>query len=68
MVGSFIDKISFISVSIEEETSSAGEQLVSNKMDGYTVNKKVEAIVSTFLCATSSVVKKNSKPQAFHMQ
>jgi len=37
----------------EEEASSAGEQLVSNKIDGYTVNKKVGAIVSTFLLQVS---------------
>jgi hypothetical protein len=35
----------------EEEASSAGEQLASNKMDGYTANKKVEAYCfHLFIC------------------
>ncbi len=69
MVGGYFNNISFIGLSSEEEASSAGEQLASNRIDGYTV-KKVEAIVSAFLYIYRYplMADKNSKPKAFHMQ
>ena len=53
----------------EEEASSAGEQLASNKIDGYTANKEGGGLLfpPSYLRA-SLMAKKNSKPQAFHMQ
>jgi hypothetical protein len=44
----FSIKFLLFTCQFEEESSSAGEQLASNKIDGYTVIK-VEAFVSTFL-------------------
>ncbi len=48
MVGIFSIKFLLFACQFEEEASSAGEQLASNKIDEYTVIK-VEAIVSAFL-------------------
>lgn len=44
-------KLFLLACQSEEEASSAGGQLASNKIDEYTANKKVEAIVSAFLFA-----------------
>ncbi len=50
-----IIKFLLLACQSEEEASSAGEQLASNKIDGYTVQ-------------VSLMAKKNSKPKAFQMQ
>lgn len=52
----------------EEEASSAGEQLVSNKIDGYTANEGGSYCFHLFICGHPKWLRKNSKPQAFHMQ
>ena len=52
----------------EEGASSAGEQLASNKIDGYTANKGRSKLFLPFYLRASFMAKENSKPQAFHMQ
>jgi len=53
----------------EEEAIAAGEQLASNKIDGYTANKKRWSYCfHPFYLRASIMAEKNSKPQAFHMQ
>ncbi len=49
----------------EEEASSAGEQLASNKIDGYTANKKVEVYASTFYLQVSVMANKTQSRRLF---
>lgn len=49
----------------EEEASSAGEQLASNKIDGYTVNKKVEAMFPPFYLQVSVMADKTQSRRLF---
>lgn len=61
-------KFLLLACQFEEEASSAGEQLASNKIDGYTANEGGGYCFHLFYMQASLMANKNSKPEAFHMQ
>jgi hypothetical protein len=61
-------KLFLLACQSEEEASSAGGQLASNKIDEYTANKRWKQLFPPFYLQVFQMAKENSKPKAFHMQ
>ena len=59
MVGGFLLKFILFVYQSEEEASSAGEQLVSNKVDAYTIRRWL-SYWEPFLCLSASYMAKKT--------